>query len=212
MDTSAQPLVRLAGPSAVLAGALVVLTQLLLLVTARETLVETLLSPAYQVGVAVYVASFGVLMIALVATYSVQARQAGAFGVVALCLAIVGTVDMAGNMWFDGFVGPWLADVIPAALEVPRNGTLVVGAVSSYLLFPLGWVLYGVASLRAGVFPRWLALGVAVGGLFGYFAGRPPLAVPFGLAIAALGAWLVTSTHSDDERPTTRGRVNAAAR
>jgi hypothetical protein len=56
---------------------------------------------------------------------------------------------MAGNMWFDGFVVPWIADVMPQTLAAPKRGTLVT-ALSSYLLLPLGWLLLGIASFRAG--------------------------------------------------------------
>ena len=56
---------------------------------------------------------------------------------------------MAGNMWFDGFVVPWIADVMPQTLAAPKRGTLVIAALSSYLLLPLGWLLFGIASFRA---------------------------------------------------------------
>ena len=53
----------------------------------------------------------------------------------ALCVAIAGTMDMVGNMWwFDAFVGPWIADVMPQTLSAPKRGTLVIAALSSYLL------------------------------------------------------------------------------
>jgi hypothetical protein len=60
---------------------------------------------------------------------------------------------MAGNMWFDGFVVPWIADVMPQTLAAPKRGTLVIAALSSYLLLPLGWLLFGLASFRARRLP-----------------------------------------------------------
>ena len=49
-------------------------------------------------------------------------------------------------MWFDGFVVPWIADVMPQTLAAPKRGTLVIAALSSYLLLPLGWLLFGLAA------------------------------------------------------------------
>jgi uncharacterized membrane-anchored protein len=59
-----------------------------------------------KITMASYVIGFFALMVALVAIYQRQAREAGTFGLVALCVAIAGTMDTAGNMWFDAFVGP----------------------------------------------------------------------------------------------------------
>ena len=108
---------------------------------------------------------------------------------VALCAAIAGTMDMAGNMWFDGFVVPWIADVMPQTLAAPKRGTLVIAALSSYLLLPLGWLLFGIASFRAGVYPRILCVAIMIGGLISYGAGLPPYGIPVALAVAAVGVW-----------------------
>jgi len=35
--------------------------------------------------------------------------------------------SLSGNMWFDGFAGPWIAEVAPKALVAERTITLVVG-------------------------------------------------------------------------------------
>jgi hypothetical protein len=79
---------------------------------------------------------------------------------------------MAGNMWFDAFVAPWIADVMPETLAAPKRGTLVVAALSSYLLLPIGWLLFGIASFRAGVYPD------------------PECRdIPLALAVAAVGVW-----------------------
>ncbi len=112
-------------------------------------------------------------MIALFALYERQAVRAGTFGVVALCVAIAGTMDMAGNQWFDGFVVPWLAQVSPNSLTTaPKTNTIIIAALSSYLLNAIGWVLFGIASFRARVYPRVLCLALIIGGIFGYAAGR----------------------------------------
>jgi hypothetical protein len=183
------PLSRLAGPAAIVAGALLTVSQLVMLALDRTDRVALLNSIIYKVTMTGYVIGFFALMVALVAIYQLQARQARTFGVVALCAAIAGTMDMAGNMWFDAFVAPWIADVMPQTLDAPKRGTLVAAALSSYLLLPLGWLLFGIASLRAGVYPRILSVAIMIGGLISYGAGLPPYGIPLALAVAAVGVW-----------------------
>jgi hypothetical protein len=72
---------------------------------------------------------------------------------------------------------------------------LLTGALLSYVLFALGWVLYGLALLRARAVPVAVGLALIVGGVRGYNSGMTPYGVPIGLAVAALGGWLV---HRDD--------------
>ena len=200
------PLSRLAGPAAVVAGALLTVSQLVMLTLNSTDRVALLNSTIYKVSMAGYVIGFFALMVALVAMYQRQARQAGIFGVVALCAAVAGTMDMAGNMWFDAFVAPWVADVMPETLLAPRRGTLVIAALSSYLLLPIGWLLFGIASFRAGVYPRILTLAIMVGGLISYGAGLPPYGIPLALAVAAVGVWCLAHPERGSaertERPT----------
>ena len=87
------PLSRLAGPAAVVAGALLTVSQLVMLTLDRTDRVATLNSTIYKVTMAGYVIGFFALMVALVAMYQRQALQAGTFGVVARCAAIAGTMD-----------------------------------------------------------------------------------------------------------------------
>ncbi len=71
----------------------------------------------------------------------------GRFGLAAFLVALAGTMTQGGNMWFDGFAGPWLAEVAPQAIDSEKTITLVVGALAAYVLFALGWMLFGIALL-----------------------------------------------------------------
>ena len=130
-----------------------------------------------------------VLIIGAFALHQRQAHQAKAFGLIALVAAAIGIANMAGNIWFDTFVAPWLANQIPAALEVPRNGTLVIGALSSYVSMAGGWMLFGVACLRARVIPLALALCLIPAGVLAFFP-LPPYSIVFGAVVLALGIWV----------------------
>ena len=202
------PLSRLAGPAAVVAGALLTVSQLVMLTLISTDRVALRNSTTYKVTMTGYVIGFFALMVALVAMYQRQALQAGTFGVVALCAAVAGTMDMAGNMWFDAFVAPWIADVMPETLVAPKRGTLVIAALSSYLLLPIGWLLFGIASFRAGVYPRILSVAIMVGGLISYGAGLPPYGIPLALAVAAIGVWCLA--HPERSSVENTERVTAA--
>ena len=47
----------------------------------------------------------------------------------------------------------------------------------------------GLASFRAGVYPRILCVAIMIGGLISYGAGLPPYGIPVALAVAAVGVW-----------------------
>ena len=161
--------------------------------------------PIFRVVNLAYAAAFSGLAIAAFAAYDKQAREAGMFGLVALCAAIVGTVNLGANMWFEGFAVPWLADVVPQVLTVEKTLFWQVGYYSSYLLFAIGWVLFGLASLRAGVFPRLISLAIVAGGIIGFLAAQPPYGVALGLALLSLGIWMVKtrSAAAAPSQPTT---------
>jgi hypothetical protein len=130
-------------------------------------------------------------MIALLAVHGRLAVVMGRFGLAAFLAAVLGVMTQGGNMWFDGFAAPWLAEVLPQAFTARKTSILQIGGLSSYVLFALGWVLYGLATLRAKALPVALSAALVVGGLLGYNSGLPPYGTPIGLAVAALGGWLV---------------------
>ena len=129
-----------------------------------------------------YAAAFSGLAIAACAAYDRQAREAGMFGLVAFCAAIIGTVNLGANMWFEGFAVPWLAGVVPQVLTAEKT---------------IFWQVGG-ASLRAGVFPRFISLAIVVGGIVGFLAARPPYGAVLGLALLSLGIWMVRTRRAAD--------------
>ena len=192
------PLASAAGPIALVAGltfAAVDVSRLLAADTSKERIAMMRETP-FQVTNALYFVVFIGLLLALVSVYLRYHADAGALGAVAFCFALVGTMDMAGNMWFDGFAAPWIADVAPEAILAGGSGMLAVGGLSSYVLFALGWIVFGIAGWRARMFPAWLGAAFVVAGILGYNAGLPPYGIPIGLAMAALGWWITRSARS----------------
>lgn len=152
--------------------------------------VATTRNVVFQLGGVLHFMSFCLLLISLVASHQWQVREAGRRGVIAVTVAIVGTLALGGDLWFETFAVPWLADAAPMAFDTKPTFLLAIGAVSSYLLFSLGWVLFGIASLRARVFPRVIAGAIVIGGVAGWSALLSPYGIPLGLALVALGVWM----------------------
>ena len=187
---SASPLSRSAGPLALIAGLVIVVADLVLWSTIDfDNLVGTSTNPQYQAAGVAYMVGFLLLLLALVALHGRQSATAAAFGGFAFALAAIGTFMLGGDLWFETFAVPWLADHLPEIYDQPKDGLLVAGALASYALFAIGWALFGIASYRAGVYPRLLCAALVIAGLVGFNALAPPNGVPIGLVIAALGLW-----------------------
>jgi hypothetical protein len=193
MLMSESPLNRHAGPIAVIAGGLFAAIHVgQFLVADRSDLAAMMTDPLFMAFSVAYFIAFPLLLIALVALYWRQAGRAGVFGAVAFCTALVGTVALAGDMWFDAFAVPWLVGVAPVVVSADRSGSLLMaGWLVSVVLFSLGWIMFGLASLRSRAFPRTLSIAVAVGGLIGFKAATAPWGVALGLAVVAVGVWLI---------------------
>jgi hypothetical protein len=187
-----EPLSRHAGPIVLTAGAYIAITHLaLLFVYNPDDLLSTLANPLFRIVSIAYAAAFAGLLVALFAAYARQAREAGKFGLVALFAAILGTFTLGADMWFEAFATPWLVEIAPQVINAERATIWVIGYFSSYILFAVGWALFGLASLRARVFPLPVNVALVLGGLIGFLAAGPPFSVPLGLALMWLGVWLI---------------------
>jgi hypothetical protein len=206
-DVSSSPLARIAGPLAFAAGALFTVTQLVLfaIVAVSDRTDPHWLEVYYANPIAlanniVQFVAFCLLALALLAAYARQAHRAGNLGVIAVGVALVGTMSIAGDAWYEAFAAPWIADTGPELFIKGFSGMLPIGAGISFVLFALGWVLFGLASLRARIFPVAISIAVVVGGLAGFQAlATPPLGAILGLAIAWLGVWMLRTTRATGE-------------
>lgn len=188
------PLSRIAGPLTFAAGLLLLVQQILMLPVAdRSNIAATMAHPLYLASAVTYFVAFCGLLAALIAAYGREQHEAGYFGLIAFLAAVVGTMFLAGDLWFEAFAVPWLGNVAPEVFAAPA-GMLVAGALASYVLFAAGWIAFGLASLRARVFPRLVSVAIVVGGMVGFQAALPPFAIPLALAMASLGIWMVRTT------------------
>ena len=140
----------------------------------------------------------GVLLpLGLVGLYARQSEASGPLGLVGFVVAFAGTVLVAGFFWTSAFIAPVLAVEAPELLAVRS----LPGFFRSFIVFGLGWVLFGVATLRAGVYPRSAAVLLIVDALLTVI--RLPLtSVVLGAAVAWMGWYvLVTGRGTPAESP-----------
>ena len=197
---SDSPLSRFAATIAIVAGALVIITRLVVALTVptESGLLEAyVLTATHAINSVVSIVAYALLVLALVAAYDREARPAGTLGVVALGAAIVGTVFMAGDWWYEAFAVPRIAEVAPQVIDTFVGGRLLMGGVWSFALFGLGWALFGIASLRARVFPTAISVVILAGG----FLSGVPIGIAYlsggvilGLALVWLGMWMMRTT------------------
>ena len=130
------------------------------------------------------------LLFGLIALYAYQAEAAGTLGLVGFVGSTVGILFLMGPAWFATFSSPVLAEEAPAFLESARTGEvgplLGIGLLAPILVQAIGWAIFGIATYRAGVYPRRAAVVLVVGALL-LFVPVQGVPVVFQLAVAWLG-------------------------
>ena len=110
--------------------------------------------------------------------------------------------------WFQLFVAPFLAVEAPRALDAEPTGMLALGFVLSFVVFStLGWILFGIATLRAGVYPRAAAILLIVGVLINFLPTHFTEFV-FNVAVVWLGFVLFTGQGEAGRRAPQHARVS----
>ncbi|HEX6387149.1 MAG TPA: hypothetical protein VF177_20985 [Anaerolineae bacterium] len=191
-------LIRWSGLAALVGGVLLIVVdvaQFLLYGDQPESVTATtsawlILSVLALVGVVL-------IFLGLVGLYARQAEQAGTLGLVAFLVAFIGTAMIYGFAWAGAFVVPDLAEAVPDFLDAPDAGLLMVGVMFTFVLFALGWLLFGLASLRTKVLPRGAAVLLMVGAMLAFallFLELPFFIVVFGVALAWMGYALWSGT------------------
>ena len=180
---SPSDLARWSGLAAMLAGVLIIISALLGVLAidfsnlSREALRSTF--AFYSLG---YLFGGILLLGGLVGLYADQSEAAGPLGVVGFLLAFLGTALFVGVSWDQAVGVPALAVEAPELLEQEAP----LGFKLSLWLFSLGWLLFGVATLRAGRYRREAAWLLIAGAVIN-FIPRPGTEVVLAAAVAWLG-------------------------
>ena len=135
------------------------------------------------------------VLLALPGLYVIQAAQAGRLGLAGFLLVFTGVALGMGHFYLLAFVRGTIADTFPEAAAAVRGAARAV-APAELSTFVLGWVLFGVATMRARVLPR-VPGAMLIGGV-ALVLTRPLLPVDGpvgGLLIGAGVAWLGVALH-----------------
>jgi hypothetical protein len=200
MKPTAANLVRWAGLSAAAAGILFVFVQTI----HPPELLSSVTTGAWVVVHSLSVAMCFFWLLGITGIYARQVEEAGWLGLAGYLLWSLFLVLTAAFTFAEAFIEPPLATAAPTFVEgflgVERGatgganlGVLPALYTLSGVLYLLGGVLFGVATLRAGILPRWAAGVLAVGTVLPLaFSLLPQVpvrwaAVPVGVALAWLG-------------------------
>jgi len=190
---SSSSLVRLGGLAAVVAVVLLLATDIIDAYnidayTTAELTREYLTTGTHAFQSALRLLAVGLLLpLGLVGLYARQSETSGPLGLLGFVVAFAGTMLVAGFRWVDTFLAPELATSAPGVFESgPPPGRAL-----SFLVFGIGWALFGLASLVGRVYPRSASALLIVGAVIGTVLSLTLLPVPLGgLPFEAAVAWL----------------------
>jgi hypothetical protein len=129
-----------------------------------------------------------VIALGLIAIYWAQAERAGSLGLAGFAVSLAGAFGYAGASWAAAFVVPALARVAPTVLDGP-DPLIGAGLISTILVAAVGWILFGIATIRAGVFPRWTGILIIVANVIPFVL--QPLGIPTQIGPIALGVAMI---------------------
>jgi hypothetical protein len=156
--------------------------------------------------------------------YARQAEKAGWLGFIGIALLTVSWFLQTGFVFVELFVLPVVANALPgfvdSALGVANGhpGAMNIGALAPMyavvgVCYLLGGLVFGIATVRAAVLPRWPAILLAFAAVITPAAALLPhaqqrySAIPMGLAMI----WLGYSLLMERRRNMTAGAIDAVA-
>jgi hypothetical protein len=183
--------VRLGGLAALSAGVLLFISDLL-------QLYIRLIDPASFRTILFVDALLSVLLavlvqLALVGLYVPNVKVLGVLGLIGFVVASIGVRLTMGSSFVFAFIKPIVGPLDPEFFEEP-----VVSMVRFALTFVLGWVLLGVAMIRAGVYPR-PATALLIVGTLVLLLPLPLSGVIFAVVVAWLGYTLFMARDEENE-------------
>lgn len=202
---AAFPLLRWCGLAAMLAGFLFAAIQ----PVHPADVVASVTTTAWAIITPLKTAMCLLLLIGVAGIYARQLRRTGPLALLGFVIFSLGWTISTACVFAEAFILPPLAsaapDYVDAFLGVAagRRSALDLGAVPALFTaagvgYMLGGLLFGMATFRAGLFPRWAAALMAITALLTPLAALLPhaiqryAAVPMGIALIGLGYALWT--------------------
>jgi hypothetical protein len=193
-------LVRWGGLATLASALLAILSFVLyLVVVGGSRISEAATSTAFFLPSGAQLLAMVLLLVGLVALFARQAEVFGALGLAGFLLALIGTTMAAGALWSQVFVVPHLAQAAPEVAD-RGAGSVLAGYLLSFLLFGVGWLVFGVAMLRTRAFPRWAVILLIVGAVISILP-LPSRALILEIAAGCLGFALLTEGGAPAAQP-----------
>jgi hypothetical protein len=191
---------RRAGLVSIAAATLILVSQISQLIIPM-VLPESFWIATHSLRMGLALVAIFVLLLALTALYSRQAAGSGNLAVVGYLAAFLGTLLVAGDWWYEAFIGPVLREQAPELLATAPSGSILVGAVITAGTFAAGWFTVGLSTFRARTVPRGAAILMIAAGVPAILALVAPFQIPLALAVGWMGVSLVRTEAT--ERVTT---------
>ncbi len=155
---SSTTLYRFSGVALLIGGVLAIIGQLLLITADPGT-------PLWIPGSWLALAGTLLVILGLPGLYFKQIDRAGLLGMIGFVVSFVGFLFLVGIQTFDAFVSPALAANAATKSMADTEGILPLLAFELLcgLLLIVGPLLFGIATIRAGVLQRWAAIILIVG-------------------------------------------------
>jgi hypothetical protein len=193
-------LIRWAGVSAMVAGICYVVVGMFHPPNAVSSVTTTEWAIVHTLAIAM--SFFGLL--GMTGIYARQVKESGRLGLAGYLLFSLWLVLIMGFTFTEVLILPLLATAAPVFVEGWMGmlngsaGTMNLGALSTVWpltapVYMLGGLLFGIATIRAGILSRWAAGLLAAGTVLAPIAAllplelQPKMAVPVGIALAWLG-------------------------
>ncbi|MEZ4869495.1 MAG: hypothetical protein R3C14_49685 [Caldilineaceae bacterium] len=191
---------RLAGLSALVAGLCFIIVGLFHPLNIPSSVTTAAWTNVHLVAIVMSI--FG--LFGLAGLYARQAEKFGWFGLAGFVLFSVWLALMVGFFFIETFVLPSMTIALPAFVEgflgmfSGSASAIDLGLLPTFWtlsgpLFIVGPLLFGIATFRAGLLPRWAGGLLAVGAVLIPVAAllppehEPKVMIPVGLALAWLG-------------------------
>ena len=197
---SRRSLIRIAGSAGIGSAALALIALVgFFVVVGSKTISEGAESPAFYLPTGAALLSTVLLGVALIGLYLYQEAHLGTMGVVSFLIALTGTFLAAGAAWTYVFVVPYFAEPAPELID-ESSGPVLAGFLLSYAVLALGWVLFGIATKKAGLLPNKGAIAMIVGAAIAILP-MPSRTLILALAVAYLGNHMRESSGTQPPDP-----------
>ena len=158
---------------------------------------------------ALYIVGIVLVFLGLVGLYARQAEQAGTLGLIAFLVAFTGMVMMSGLQWSTLTFGAWLAEVAPEIMDSEPTGVSAAMFMISLILFALGWLLFGFASLQARVVNRGATILLIIGSMLLFVGFLMEFPIGTTIIFDAAVAWMGYSLWSTQSEPASIAEATA---